>query len=629
MPANTAVFSILSLAECRTLPHADLGRRVSKLIELDKEDLPLPYCNVIPVSFLQKLFSENNMEVRFRWLLEHLNWQNQESLNTTSSELQTLIKQIHWPHEAQQEFLQKHQAWMSQAYLAIRPSFISDQTHGHFSILHVRGESNVFESILQLWADFYQPEYLTQRWREWQGGIHIPASIVIQKMISSKSSGFATIYYVDRLKAPQISVFSLWGITTQQQRQKNTMDEFVLNLKTNELISQHINIKHHEYVHQLDQLDKKVVSYEQQAIPSLTTVELTELAKLLKKIYLKIGTSTEEALEVEWSYDGKQFFLLHVQSIPTTKISQQLKLPKNLPVAPNTVSAQLTTNLQRPIKVYVINEVAAPTPPYQAKDVAGLCFQSDIWWLSQKTHPKALLEDGQAHYLKHRLVQTLRTYFQHQNGKDFWYQPQSLTTQQLFQLEHGHELEEKEVNPFLGYRGGLRIVHQPDLLDFELDVISDFSKEVDQPIELILPWVRSSGELHLIQKHITHAPVEQYHHLHLWMECSTPENLLNIQQYAATPIAGVVINLDSIYCLLFGLDPDSSNVLKYYSADLVLFQSLLKAVAKRLAFFHKPLILKTKHPTHQIISLLEELGETGIMVPTSELTSTLQFLQAG
>ena len=453
MPANTAVFSILTLDECRTLPQAQLGRRVSKLLELDKENLPVPFCNVIPIGFLQELFTANKMEVRFRWLLEHLSWQDQQSLHDTSLELQTLIKQIHWPETAQKEFLDKYQTWMNQSYLAIRPSFVSDKTHGHFSLLHVHGEANVFESILQLWANLYQPQHLSQRWREWQSGIHIPAAILLQKMISSKSSGFADIYFVPNLQQPQISVFSLWGITTQQQRQKNTMDEFVVNLKTDQVLSQHINIKHHEYLLQLDQLDKKTVPYEQQAVPSLTAAELGQLVTFLKKVYLTFGSSTEEVLEVEWSYDGKQFYLLHIQSRPASKISQGMKLPKNVVVAQNTHS-ELSTVVQNQIKLYVMNDSAAPTPPYQAKQVVGLCFQSDAWWQSQKTHPKALLESGQAHYLKHRMVQSLRTYFNHQVGKEFWFQPQSLTTQQLMQLERGKEFEEREINPWLGYRGG-------------------------------------------------------------------------------------------------------------------------------------------------------------------------------
>ncbi len=627
MPANTAIFSILSLAECRQLPQADVGRRVTKLLELDKENLPLPYCNVLPVPFLKKIFTENKLEVRFRWLLEHLSWQDQQSLNTTSLELQTLIKQIHWPKEAQQEFLSKHQAWMSQEYLAIRPSFVSDSTHGHFSILHVKGEANTFESILELWASLYQPQHLSQRWREWQNGIQIPAGIVIQKMISSRSSGFADIYFVEQLQQPLASIFSLWGITTQQQRQKNTMDEFVVNLKTDQVTSQHINIKHSEYVHQLDQLDKKNVPYDQQTIPSLTPAEIGALSKMLKQIYLHFGSSKEEILEVEWSYDGKQFFLLHIQSRQASKTSVPTKIPRNMPVTHES-HAQLSTEVKKQLRVYVINNTPAPTPPYQSKQVSGLCFQSDSWWQAQKVHPKELLERGQAHYLKHRMLQSLRTYFNHQTGKEFWYQPQTLTTQQLLQLEGSRNMEEKENNPWLGYRGGLRTVHQPDLFDFELDVLSDFSKEIAQPIDLILSWVRSSAELHLIHKHITHAPVEQYHHLRLWLECSTPENLLNIHQYAAVSIQGVIINLDNLYCLLFGLDPDSQTVLKYYSADLVLLQSLLKAVAKRLALFHKPLIIRTKYPNHQIMSLIEELGETGVMIPTSELTSTLQLLQA-
>ncbi len=627
MPANTAVFSILSLTDARSLPKDEVGRRVSKLLELDAHYLPLPQCSIFSIPFLKELFIQNKLEVRVRWLLEHLNWQDEQNLNTTSLELQTLIKQIHWPVEAQTAFFKAHQQWMSKEYLAIRPSFISDQSHGHFSLLHIKGEANITESILELWANMYQPQHLSQRWREWQSGIHIPAAILVQKMIPSKSSGFAHIYFSPQIQQPVTSIYAVWGITTQQQRHKSMMDEFVVNLKTNQSIRQHINLKKHEYVLQLDQLDKKIVPYELQAQASLNDDELKKLLEILKKVYITIGKSITEALEVEWAYDGKSFFLLHIQSKAVEQILPNQKSISSSQI-PKYTSSTTTVAVSRPkTKIYLTTNSVAPTAPHDTSQLAGLCFQSDAWWLDQKVHPTALIEHGHADYVKHRLVQTLKTFFSHQTGKEIWYQPHALTSQQLSTLEGNRSSDEKENNPWMGYRGALRNIHQFEVFDFELDVLSDLNKELDQPIQLLLPWVRSSTELHLIYKHITHAPVQQYHHLNVWLECSTPENLLNIHQYVATPIAGIVVNLDSLHSLLFGLDPDNENVLKYYTADILLLRSLLKAVAKRIALFHKPMIIKTQQSSHQLMSLLEELGEAGVMVPKSELPNTLQYFK--
>lgn len=628
MPANTAVFSILSLADCTTLSQDEVGRRVTKLLDLHFHYFPLPQSSILPLSFLRQLFTHNKIEARFKWLFEHLNWQNEQNVNSTSLELQTLIKQMHWPKEAQVAFFRVHQDWMINEYVAIRPSFMSQETHGHFSLLHIRGEANIIESILQLWANLYQPHHLSQRWREWQTGIRIPAAIVIQRMIPSKSSGFAHIFFSPQLKQPTTSIYAVWGITTQQQRHKSTMDEFVINLHTDQIIAQHINLKKHEYTLQLDQLNKKAVPYEQQAVPSLTKQELIRLSELFKKIYLTMGKSTQQALEVEWAFDGKDFFLLHVQS----KDIEQILPAQSTSLEQVSRYNHLGTALVPPkprVKIYLFANSIAPTAPHDTSQLAGLCFQSDTWWLDQKIHPAALIHHGQAEYVKHQLIQTLRTFFQRQTHKEIWYQTHALTSAQLLTLDEGKNYEEEEMNPWMGYRGGLRNVHQFEVFDFELDVLSDLSKELNQPVQLLLPWVRSSTELHLIYKHITHAPTEQYHHLNIWLECSTPENLLNIHQYMAVPIAGIVINLDSLHALLSGLDPDGHNVLKYYTADILLLRSLLKAVAKRAALFHKPMILKTKSSSHQIMSMVEELEETGIMVPKSELSSTLQLLQIG
>ncbi len=626
MPANTPVFTIHTLAKCREIPQADrttqLGRRVSKLLELNAHQLPVPRSNVLSISFLENLFTENKLEVKFRWLLEHLNWQEQQQVTDTSLELQTLIKQIHWPVAAQAEILKHHQSWMTTEFLAVRPSFIHDQARGRFSILDIQGEANLIESILQLWANLYQPELLSQRWREWQQGIHIPAAILIQKMIQSTVSGFAQIFFSPTIQQPQANIYAGWGVTTKAQHQKKVMDEYVVNLKTSEVVSQYINLKQHEYIHRLDQLDKKNVPYTKQAIACLMKPEIQTLTEIFKNIYLVIGKNRDEILEVEWAYDGKNFFLLHIAA----KLAQQV-IQKKLITTP-LVANPTNPNPSLP-KLYLFNTTANPASPTQNDSITGLCFASDSWWLNQQAHPKALFEDGQAHYLKHRLLQSLHTYFQHHLHRQIWYRPQTLNSLQLRQLEQGNEYEDSEINPWLGYRGGLKMLHEAASFDFELDILSDFSQETETEIQLLLPWVRSSEELQLLYKHITLAPVEQVHHLKIWLECSTPENLLNIHHYADVPIQGIVVNLDELSQLLFGLDPTNQTVLNYYSTDFLLLHSMLKAVANRLKTFHKPMILQSRQSSHQIMSLLEAVGDYGLMIPATEFATAWQLLQTG
>lgn len=621
VPAITPVFPIFSLAECQSQPSTELGRRVAKLLELQQIGITVPNCSILPVSFLRQLFLANKLEVKFRWLLEHVRWQDQASVETTSQELQTLIKQMYWPDPAQAIFFQHHQAWMHHAFLAIRPSFLSDQARGHFSLLNIRGEANLVESILELWASWYQPQYLAQRWREWQAGDHFPASIILQQMVPSKTSGFAQIYFSPQLHQPQATIFAGWGVTTQSQRQKKVMDEYQVNLKTGQLMNQLLNLKQLMYVHQLDHLEKKPVPYGQQAVASLESHQLTLLTSLCQKIYLQFGKSTEELLEVDWAYDGKVLYVLHIQTKPAQRLSSlpALKLPPNISALASAPTSQM--------KIYVFNTVATPSRPNFAETLAGWSFESSAWWLAQQTHPQTLFEQGQAEYIKHELLQALTPYFAHLQGQEVWYQPQTLTSEELRQLEFGEAHEQREKNPWLGYRGALRAIHQPANFDFELDVVSDLARKINQPVQLILPWVRSSPELALLLKHIQHAPAEQSAHLQLWLACSTPENLLNIHLYASQAIHGVVIQLEDLFNLLFGLDPTEDNVLKYYTVDLLLWRSLLKAVAKRLATFDKPMVVKTSHPTHQLLELITEVGAAGVMVPATDIRSTRQILQ--
>lgn len=626
MPALTPVLAIPSLVETKNLPQEIVGRRVVKLNQLLDLDLPVPDCAVLTTDFLRTLFSYNQLEVRFRWLLEHTVWSDEENLSTTSLELQSLIKQMKWPDQVRQSFLAQHQTWLEDTYFAIRPSFISPKATGRFSQLHIQGEANVVESVLQLWANLYQPAHLKERWQEWQQAIHIPAAIIIQEMIQSKVSGTAELTFSQAKKQPEASILSTWGVLTSEQREHAQLDHFVISLKTGQALSENIRIKKSEYIHGIDALQKKSVPFDQQSAPSLNADQLKKIAILLAKVQRNLLETSETEATVEWAFDGKNFFLLHLQLRASDKVrTTSMKTPLN---PGHLVNAQLQTLLKPTLfsaKIYSLNSSEQLKDMPFREQLAGVCFQSNPWWLAQHQHPQALLEDGQAHRLLTSLRQELLRYFHHLSGKDAWYILQSLESYQLQTLEFGKKFEERETNPWIGFKGALRALHQPALFDFELDVVSDVAKSLDRPIHLVLPWVRSSSELQLIIKRIGQFESEQ-HRIQLWLECSTPENLLNIHHYITTAITGIVINIDNVSALLTGIDPNNVQLKQFYSPDMLLLETFLTAVQKRVQLFHKPVIIRTAHSNHQVLSLIEKIGAQGYMILDIQVESTLHLL---
>ncbi len=160
------------------------------------------------------------------------------------------------------------------------------------------------------------------------------------------------------------------------------------------------------------------------------------------------------------------------------------------------------------------------------------------------------------------------------------YRSQNLTTAQLAKLKFGQNFETTEPNPYLGFRGGLRIIHQPTIFKFELEVLKKINQKIDQPVALMLPLIRTSFELQQILVLIDQQFQDDVYKPQVWLQLSTPENIYNFEQYLKLPLAGVSIHTKALHALSHGLDPDSPDTFNFYSMDSIMMRQHLSALVK-------------------------------------------------
>jgi pyruvate, water dikinase len=244
------------------------------------------------------------------------------------------------------------------------------------------------------------------------------------------------------------------------------------------------------------------------------------------------------------------------------------------------------------IKTYVSAGNPHKAAQYITNHVDGVgVLRSEYTFASLGEHPKYLLNSKKRHQLKNALKKTIQAYRKTKKNLPLIYRTLDLTSQEFKALAFANSFEPNEPNPYLGYRGGLRTLNNFDLLDLEVEVLQEVALENNVPLGLMLPFVRTSSELQLINNYLA-----KKHHfkpgskIGLWLQLNTPENILQIDHYLSAHLAGVSFNTRSIHALMHGVDPDNPEIFSLYPYDVSLMEKLLTKVMEAV---------KTKNSHHE------------------------------
>lgn len=259
-------------------------------------------------------------------------------------------------------------------------------------------------------------------------------------------------------------------------------------------------------------------------------------------------------------------------------------------------------------------------------------LRSEHLFIKTGLHPKTIL-NTQAKAFQEQVVQNTVNFFHRfinlkQQEPVIIYRCNNLDTNQLAKLDGGDIYESQEKNPFLGFRGGLRYLNQSDWFKYELQLIAKINKKLDQPVNLILPFVRNSFELqqlYLLIEAEVNTPIQQPP---LWLQVTTPENLFNIKDYLTIPLTGMSINIKTIHALLHGVDPGFEDVYNQYTLNYQLLIPALKQLVSIVTEHNSAIkinfILSDFSP--ELLELAVDLQINGIVVSPKLAQQTKQFI---
>lgn len=174
----------------------------------------------------------------------------------------------------------------------------------------------------------------------------------------------------------------------------------------------------------------------------------------------------------------------------------------------------------------------------------------------QGEHPKKVLAEGRREEAIGRMVDNLSRITQPFHPRPVIYRAFDFKTNEFRSLDGGADHEPEEENPMLGYRGCYRYVRDPEVFDFELEILSRVREETDN-LHLMIPFVRTRWELEACLEAVDASPLGDHRTMKRWIMAEVPSVVYRIPEYARMGIDGVSIGSNDLTQLILGVDRDS------------------------------------------------------------------------
>ncbi len=219
-------------------------------------------------------------------------------------------------------------------------------------------------------------------------------------------------------------------------------------------------------------------------------------------------------------------------------------------MAPLPTATKILVNLSEPSQIEKVRGLPV--------DGVGL-LRAELMILEalENEHPRALIEAGRGQELVRRMASQLEAFAAGFQPRPITYRTIDFRTNEFSGLHGGERFEQRESNPMIGYRGALRYLREPDVFALELEAIARVWDAGLRNLHVMLPFVRTVGELRRCREMIADAGLLRREGFELWVMAEVPSVLFNLADYAALGVAGISIGSNDLTQLLLGADRDN------------------------------------------------------------------------
>lgn len=588
--------TLISVDQFLHFPTSQVGTLGAVFGTLFSEGIPVPPMVVVPQETMLRLARESrlaeDLEDAKSWYDPH----DPVSKHKLKNLLQRKITSQFLPDWFTQEIIGVYHGDFHNSFVKLT---LSEQLFGHddSNYTHVYGEANLVESFLELWAHSVELKLLKgeQPHQSWLA----PSPILLQAQYQPVVSGIAFTNNPAQGLKNQVLLKAIWGAPDTALLEENS-DSFAVDIRTWHIVHRDLATKTKQFQRESDGRVSREVPAKYYLHATLTDEQAAAIAQVVFAIKQK---RLNQQL-VGWELTRQGLFITNIKEI-TDPTSHQHHLKKTI------------------TKLYISTGNPYKHTPHLTKEMDGVgVLRSEYTYAKFGVHPLHAIRSRQKHLLQRELVKTITAYQAALPFKPIVYRSQNFTSSELRQLQHSESYAPKETNPYIGFRGCIQLVRQPELLNFELDVLKEVLKTSKSPIGYMLPFVRGAQELEFILSEIEKMGLFTYSQFGVWLQLNTPENVLNIRSYPVHKLAGVSLNVRSLHALLLGIDPDNSEIHEHYTMENLGLLKLMEQLAQSITDLQElresgtplQLNLHLEEFSHELVAQAVKLGYHGVIV---------------
>jgi phosphoenolpyruvate synthase/pyruvate phosphate dikinase len=600
--------AVVLLAEVYSCSKTQVGLGANELGVLHHHHIPQPPLFVIPRESLAQVATTNNLTRKVELLLN-----TEHSRKVREEKLHSLITRQHWPESLGTEIAKKYLGYCKQGLVTIFPSLL---THGTSSVKEksVHGEAAVLESILQVWADtVIEQQSYTHTTKPTLEKI-LPAAMCVQKQPLATVSGFGFTRHPLSGDKTIALIQSVWG-SVDGPLPTASGDTYEVDIRT--YSTRRKNIRPQEIQLKLvpGGVETIAVPKEKQSAETLTPTQLERLARLMYSIKQK----RLHHYRIQWCIEQNSIFCVSIEELAPTHT-------KPTPVTTALTKVYVQVNRPQSLTEELISEI----------DGVG-ALMPEYTLAAFGKHPLAAINGRYKQLLQKQLLALLTKSHAALGNLPMVYRSQNFTSSELREFTEFQKYEPVEPNPYLGIRGALKTMLNPDLFQFELEVLATFQKKANTQLGILFPCVRTPTELTRLVQLTEQSSLRDDNKTQLWFELSTPENVFFLADYPLQKLAGVYLNVESLQSLMLGIDPTNPEMVNYYQPPFGQFDVLMKQTAAALqqvattqGLRHPPrLRVLLKHYNTRIVEQAVRHGAEAVIVkPQAASLAKISIMEA-
>ncbi|KKW41615.1 MAG: Phosphoenolpyruvate synthase [Candidatus Magasanikbacteria bacterium GW2011_GWA2_56_11] len=306
------------------------GGKGASLGEMTQAGLAVPPGFVVLSSAFDRFIEETHLNGEIIARLAAVNPADTNSVDRASNALRGVIHDTSMPEDLKADILGAYKK-LGAEYVAVRSSATAEDSSvaswaGELETYLNTTEADLLERVRRCWSSLFTPRAIFYRHEKDLISAHVSVAVVVQKMIQSEISGIAFTVHPVTEDRDQMIIEAGYGLGEAIVSGQITPDSYVVSKGEMSILDISIG-------HQTRKLEKMaaagVSANKDEENPSnawvdlgeagerqkLTGRQIMELAALCKKIEDHYGFPCD----IEWAYEGGQFYITQSRPITTLK----------------------------------------------------------------------------------------------------------------------------------------------------------------------------------------------------------------------------------------------------------------------------------------------------------------------